>query len=1573
MKKIFFLLLITSMTGRLISQNLANFTQVGPVKFPDNPSVQTTGMGRVSQLVYHPTDSNIMFAVSASGGVFKSSNEGVSWKPISDNLPQTACASLAINPLKPSTMFLGTGDANYGSGGLGVWKTTNGGVTWVQSTSGIGNRLVSKILFFPTDTQTLIAACSDGIYKSTNGGSTWVKKTTTTTNYRDLCFRPQSNTILYASSNNNFYRSYDTGQTWLSTVINSAISITGINIAVCKSDTSKIYLLACKTATNPFGGIYKSVNNGSSFTLQSDTPNILGYSNNGSSMDGQGAYNLALAVDPNNSNILYIGAINIWKSSNGGSTFTLKSHWAYGVHADKHGFLFSPYNPNKLYIFHDGGLDRSLDSGNTWQTLEDGLSASEFYKMASSRIYNGYLIGGLQDNGKDVSIDKNFATVGGGDWSGDFVFDAFDSTLLYENGGVRRNLITRVTGIINGQAGVYAIHPNDSNVLFEAKTDLYRTNNVRSIPSNGVIWTKLSSFTGTTSGTYNCLSYSKMSSGTLYVNFSPQKFYRSEDINSAAPIFTQITSFPFNANEQIKQIETCDYDSNTVYVITSQSRILKSIDKGKTWMILTRNLPANQFIKIVLDQKNQDSSIYLCTALNVYYRNKNLNNWIIFSKGLPTVAQISDLDIMCDGSVNSRLFISTYGRGIWFSDLYKTDSLPPVADFTIQPISQSCPNSLILVDNSRQSPGSRKWQIFPAAGWKYLNGTDSLSSRAEIQLTNTGEFYISLTVTNTKGSNTKTTYYNYSLQSVASSCNTTTNKLGAYTIGIYNFEFNTINKTSATGNTSYEDFSCTSSTVIRPGASYTASVTNGNSYIENGKIYIDYNNNGSFTDANELVGTISDGKGKRSCTITILSNPPVMNSFIRMRVISDVNPISGPCGNLEYGQSEDYSVKIDNTSPTVSIGIPKPVVSSSFNAVFTVSEYVNDFDLNDITVKNGFLLNFSQINYNTYSAKITPVNNGMVSLKVIANSMRDMAGNLNAQSSDSLQFFLGFKTFTFSGISIKDSIIQTPAGGQINCLIPYPAYTDTLVSTFTLSDSSIAYINGVKQVSGLTKNNFKNNLIYEIRSKDNAIAKAYPISISLDKNTDCKLISFGFVTPAVSGIITQTTGVDTVKITVPVGTNLSNLVSWFVLSDSAKAYINAIRQISNVSTNNYTTSKTLKVYAQDTNYSKTYLITVLFGKSNSCDILGYSLQSPAVVGSIKPSPTGGDIKLLLPFGSVLGNHVGVFTLSDSSVAYINLQKQQSGITQNDYRNTLTYKVIAQDTNYKKTYLVKTTVGLNPEAKLLSYSILNPSASGTITTTSWGGIVTISVPFRTNINNLTAQFLLSDSARGLVNNIIQVSGITSNSFEDTLLFKVLAQDGVNFSLYKIRVQVSPNNQCDMLNFQFNNPLAIGTLIQTFNGGTVDLIVPATTNLNSLIASFKLSDSAFCTVSNIIQISGSTINNFSSPLNYLVKAQNLINTKIYTVTVSKYTGLSNSPDKMNELRIYPNPAKNWLNIEYKVLPLKTEFSIENQLGQMVIKGEISGLNSLIDISHLAGGIYHLNIPFKDGHCVQKIIKE
>ncbi|PCJ67944.1 MAG: hypothetical protein COA58_02050 [Bacteroidetes bacterium] len=1572
------LLFSTLFAGVTFAQNLASFTQVGPIKFPANPSVQTTGMGRVSNMVYHPTDSNTLFAITSSGGVFKSANEGTTWKPISDMLPTTYCASLAINPVNPNVMYLGTGDANYGyRGGMGVWKTNNGGQTWFQSSGGIGNKLVSYILMTPGDTSTLIAACYDGIYKSTNAGSSWVKKTAVNASYRDLHYQPQSSNILYSATNTHFYRSLDNGNTWISSNVNSNITSAGIKIAVCPKDTSQLFCVIWKSgATSPFGGVYKSTDHGASFTLQADTPNILGYSGDGSSLNGQGAYNLAIASDPNDADVLYFGAINVWKSSNQGVSFDLKSHWGYGVHADKHGFLFSPYNPNKLYIYHDGGIDRTTDGGDTWTTLEDGLSASEFYKMGSSGLYKDNILGGLQDNGMDVAVDKQFSTVRGGDWGGDFAFDAFDKDLVYEDGGRKRNIVTHATSTINGNGGVYTVHPNDSNVMFEATIDVYRTQNLRANPWNAVSWTKISNFTGTTSKVG--MAYAKSSSGTFYAAFRPQALYISTNINATSPSFTKLTSFPYTSGEQIRQLETSTTDSNAIYVVTTKSRILASYNKGVTWSEIDKNLPSFTIIKFLLDPNASDSSMYACNAFGVYYRNHFMTNWIPFSQGLPTVSQITDMSIMNDANANGRLHISTWGRGIWQTDLFRNSTVAPTADFTINTTStQSCINTIIAVDNSYGSPLGRKWQISPSTGWEYVNGTDSMSSRAEIRFTTSGTYYISLRVYNSIGTDISTKYYNYSPLSVNSTCSTTTSNLGGYTIGIYKFELNTISNSSSTGNKSYEDFSCARNTILKGNTSYTAWVTNGNNYSENAKVYIDYNDDGDFLDANELVGTIASGLSRRSCTFTTPTIPPVNNKFIRLRVVSNNSTVNSPCGQLGYGQSEDYAVYIDNTNPVVTIQIPTPTVSNSFTAIFKTSEVVTGFDISDIYATNASVSNFTQRGIKTYSADITPVSNGQVSVQVKYHRLSDLAGNLNAPQSVSTEYFVGFHSFTFAGISVKDSILQTSTGGIIKSYVPFGTRLDSMVATFTLSDTTFSYIGLKVQTSGISRVDFSDTVTYVAVAKNYNLTSTYTVEIVENENTECDLLSFGFTNPEANGSITQTTNGGEVALTVPYGTSLSSLVSNFVVSDSATVYMNSLVQITGSTANDFVTPLTYTVVAQDTNFSKTYTVNVKLAKNIACDILTYGIETPASMGSITLNGNaGGTIDVYVPYGTSLENLIAWFTTSDSAQVYILDSLQNSGVTSNDFSNSVSYQVIAQDTNLSKIYTVNVFVSDNKESDLLTFGIVSPATSGTITSIdSATGNVQVYLPYGTALDNLTATFTVSDSARVFISQTEQQSGVTTNDFTNVVNYKVIAQDTNYSKTYVVTLSLLPNTAAELIDFSLVNPSVKGTITRDTKGGNVKLIVSASTDLKNLVAQFTLSDNASAYVDGVLQESTITVNNYSDTVVYTVTAEDGVTSKTYFIKINTSTS---SVAKISNgfLEILPNPASNELQINATGVLINNSiytYEITDALGQIIKANQLNRADAKINISDLSIGIYHLRIRTEDGYWIGKFLKE
>jgi len=164
----FLLILACWFSNFVWAQNVVGpWSQNGPIVFPTNTVGQINGIGRVSQLKFHATNPQKMYAVSASGGAYISNNNGLNWSvmPGTEILPKTACASICVDYSNDQIIYLGTGDANYYSNGLGIYKSTNGGQTFTAANATIGNKLAVEILMDPTNTNSLVAATNSGIWK----------------------------------------------------------------------------------------------------------------------------------------------------------------------------------------------------------------------------------------------------------------------------------------------------------------------------------------------------------------------------------------------------------------------------------------------------------------------------------------------------------------------------------------------------------------------------------------------------------------------------------------------------------------------------------------------------------------------------------------------------------------------------------------------------------------------------------------------------------------------------------------------------------------------------------------------------------------------------------------------------------------------------------------------------------------------------------------------------------------------------------------------------------------------------------------------------------------------------------------------------------------------------------------------------------------------------------------------------------------------------------------------------------------------------------------------------------------
>ena len=750
----------------------ATWTELGPVGMPTNGTGQPNGLGRVNGIGFHPTDANTFYIAAPSGGIWKTTNGGSTWSPLTDTLPTLGTSCIQVHPTNPNIVYVGTGDRDgYDAPGMGVIKSTDGGNTWTFANTGMGNKIVSDLLIHPSSPNTLIAATNGGIYRTTNGGTSWTKTSSSSSHFKDLEFKPNSPNTVYASGSSFFYKSTDNGVTWTS--ISSGLPGNGrYAIAVTPANSNYVYLVS--GGSNGLIGLYRSTNSGTSFSSRSTSPNILGYSSTGSDTRSQAWYDLAIAADPSNANTIYVGGINIWKSTNGGSSWSLNAHWVGSggvpaVHADIHSLDFSPVN-SRLYCGNDGGLYYSTNGGSTWPEISNGLAIAQVYKIGQSASSKNLIINGYQDNGTAIYSNGSWDTEIGGDGM-ECAVDPSNTSYLYgslyygdirrsSNGGTWFDQIAgdQVNGITEegGWVTPYILDVNNSNTMILGMKNIWRSTNVKTASAASVSWTKLTNnLGGSNSQNIKVIEQSEANSNILYFSRADDKLFRSDNFNNTSPTFTDISSNLPNSSYYPTDIEADPHNPNTVFM-TLHYDVYKSTNKGASWTMISGNLPNIPMNCLVLDTSSTNEALYVGTDAGVYYKDNTMTQWILYMDGMPVSAEITELEIYYspNGS-NSSIVASTYGRGLWQSDLYASGSALPIAHFGYNDEVICSGDTIQFTDSSLFNPTTYAWSFSPS-NVTFVNGTSASSQHPEVKFSNAGYYSVTLTVSNANGSDSKT-------------------------------------------------------------------------------------------------------------------------------------------------------------------------------------------------------------------------------------------------------------------------------------------------------------------------------------------------------------------------------------------------------------------------------------------------------------------------------------------------------------------------------------------------------------------------------------------------------------------------------------------------------------------------------------------------------------------------------------------------------------------------------------------------------------------------------------------------
>ena len=739
-----------------------NWSPLGP--FGANFISYWGGTARLNFVRLDPVNPNIIWVGSPTGGLWKSIDAGANWFTATDNLAQLGCSDIAIDPTNSNIMYMATGDADgFGSylsvSSLGILKSVDGGLNWAPTALSYPNswqRTIYRILINPDNPLIVLVASNNGIYRSTDGGVTWpIVAGTGGLAFTDIEFNPQNPNTVFTTSGINwggtFYRSLNGGQSF--SVIAAGLPAPGslgrCQIGVTAIDTNKVYFLAANTS-NTFYGFYLSNNGGTSFSLQSNSPNILA-----GGISGQAWYDIALDISPINSSVVAVGGIVSYISTDAGVTWSLNGTNTFSptipfIHPDQHAALFLPGSDSTYFMANDGGLWKTTDLGSSWTNLHNGLQISQMYRLGTYKKDPGIIMTGLQDMGNHYLNGANWSlfALNTGD-AMECIIDRDNDSIIFlssYNGKIIRTInkgLSFSVVVANTGAGVNAasnwttpniVHPTQDSTLLVGKAQVYRTTNL------GTTWSQVGSLVGG-SGNLVDLAYAPSDPDYIYAAKRDKIF-----VSSDGTTFGDSTGILPVGSARITAITVCNTDPRKVWVsfsgYSAANKVWHSSNSGSSWSNVSAGLP-NLPVNSLTYQNNTSNGVYAGTDAGIYFKSDSLASWKSFNNGLPNV----DVEEMEIAYSIYKIRAATNGRGLWESDLAIPDAF-----FTPATICANTPT--IFSDESVGNPTSWLWS-FPGG-----IPVSSTLANPSVVFTSSGPHTATLTSGNDNGSSSISISFN---------------------------------------------------------------------------------------------------------------------------------------------------------------------------------------------------------------------------------------------------------------------------------------------------------------------------------------------------------------------------------------------------------------------------------------------------------------------------------------------------------------------------------------------------------------------------------------------------------------------------------------------------------------------------------------------------------------------------------------------------------------------------------------------------------------------------------------------
>lgn len=746
---------------------------VGPIEVKNNNGVAFANQTNVFCIAKSASNPLVMFCGTEPGEVYKSTDGGNNWLPSSQiSSINSGVLSLEIDPMDPDKVFAGT----YNS----LFLSTNGGTTWAVA-NGMSNREVNEIRIHPGNRNLVFACTQQGLYRSNDGGNSFSQLYSEKT--YDMKWHPTQPSKAYMIKNNpalirqEFFTSNDTGATWQIqtngwyTSSDPARVDYGARLAVTPADPDRVYAyLIGESKPNDVGfiGLYRSDDGGLTWTLpngpaggpySANHPNLARGTNTW--QYHQGFYNCALMASTTNADSILIGGLNLWRSNDGGLTFSSVSGYIGGplsMHVDNQDFRAFG---NEYWITTDGGIYRGTDFYTTQPTVKmKGVHGADYWGFGQG-WNEDVVVGGMYHNGNNAHHQNypfgEFLGLGGGEAATGYVNPGINRKTYFSDIGGRLIPLS-ITGTITGipfglapnetyfsaESSELEFHPNCYNVAY-----LGRDHKLWKTVDGGGAFSVVDSFGADPDAQVKYIEISRSNPEVMYLTQQPAsgnqgKLWKTTD---GGQIWVQM-GLPSGTNRRKVLIALDPEDENKLFAAFPDGgnglKIYKTVNGAATWTNLTTSVLDNESVHSIVLAGGTADGIYFCTNKTVYYRDDITGTWAPFNLDLPinfptNIARAFYRD--------GKIRIASYGKGIWESELHTQPSRPICTPMANALTAICSADTFFFEDHSMLNHTGASWS------WTFQGGQPATSTlrNPAVTFSGMGSHLVVLTVTDGNG------------------------------------------------------------------------------------------------------------------------------------------------------------------------------------------------------------------------------------------------------------------------------------------------------------------------------------------------------------------------------------------------------------------------------------------------------------------------------------------------------------------------------------------------------------------------------------------------------------------------------------------------------------------------------------------------------------------------------------------------------------------------------------------------------------------------------------------------------